>query len=79
MDARAAAFGPLSQAYRGHLGDRAYGFGEAAPYGLDARDERCRDRAHAGDQNPQLPFRGRDRHVLFIGQVLISFQFRQGT
>jgi hypothetical protein len=42
--------------------------------GFHAGDERGGDRAHAGDQDPQLPFGGRNLDVVFIGQKQVSLR-----
>src|SRR5262249_12621069 len=61
VDARAAVVGPLAQAHRAHLREAADGLREALADGLHAGHERRGHRAHAWEQDAELPFRGRDR------------------
>ena len=63
-----AAVGALSQADGGQLGERADRQSEAALDGFHAGDEGGGNRAHAGNQDAELAFGGRNLDVIFCGQ-----------
>ena len=64
LDRRAAAFGALSQPDGSQLGQRTDRFPESALDGFQPGDEGRRDRAHAGNQDPQFALGGRNLDVV---------------
>ncbi len=69
---RAAAFGAFPEPYGSQLRERSDGLAEAALHRFNSRHERRADRSNAGNQDPQLTFRGRNPGISYGGQLRIS-------
>ena len=72
LDHRAAALGAFPEADGSKLCERTNGLAEAALYRFNPRHERGADRSNAGNQDPQLAFRGRNPGISYSGQLRIS-------
>ena len=71
LDRRAAALGPLPQADRSQLRERADRLPQSELERFQPGDESGGYRAHAGNQNTQLALGGRNLDAVFIGQIVL--------
>ena len=75
LDHRAAALGAFPEAHRSKLGERTDGLAQAALYRFNSRHERGADRSDAGNQDPQLTFRGRNLVFPVVDNSRISLEW----
>ena len=79
LDQGRAPVGPLAQADRAHLGDRANGAGDALADGEDAGDERGGDGPEADAHHAEFACRGCDFNRFFHGTKLYHGGWDSGS